>query len=420
MRALDILDHVSTLSGKKDKVEFLKSHNTNKELAELLDAALNFSRKFYIKKLDESLGESDLARKYLPYPNPLTPHANFIALLKVLENRRVTGHEALKLCNSAFRHFNDQEKDWFKRVLFKDLKAGFDISTANKAGFDIPKFDVMLAKDGNECKKLREIVQGGVYCSPKLDGYRCVAVCSFGNVSLHSRNGTEYQNFPSIVSTLEKWCQDSSFIMDGEIMSDDFNSMQQTAFASKRGTQVGDVAFHVFGLIPYDEWMSGKFKTLTKNRLDNLKLLVDSHDDENIRLVPQTLVHQVEDIVRLQAEYENQGYEGVMVLPNCPYYLGRKSNKLMKFKTMLSQDCKVVGIYEGTGKFEGLLGGMHLLQQDGKTRCDVGSGFTDEDRARIWSNPALAIGRTVEIKYQELTPDGVMRFPIFLRYRDDK
>jgi DNA ligase-1 len=412
MRALDILDHVESLSGKKDKVEFLKSHNTNQELKELLHAALSFSRKYHIKKFEVRHD-----------PRVALGHGDFMNMLDDLENRVVTGNDAIDRVEATLELGDDQQRKWYPRILRKDLKAGFDISTANKAGFDIPKFDVMLAKDGNSCKKLGELVKEGVWCSPKLDGYRCIAQCSFGTVTLHSRNGTEYQNFPAIVSTLEEWCKESSFVLDGEIMSDDFNSMQQSAFASKRGTAVGDVKFHVFGLIPTDEWNSDKFKTLTSHRLNNLQMLMDKNDDKNpgnIEFVEQTCVYTVERIMELQAEYESKGYEGVMVLPNVPYFRGRKSNKLMKFKSMHSQDCEVTGVYEGTGKYEGLLGGMHLLQEDGVTKCDVGSGFTDADREFIWNNPDQVIGRKAEIKFQELTPDGVMRFPIFMRWRDDK
>jgi len=91
----------------------------------------------------------------------------------------------------------------------------------------------------------------------------------------------------------------------------------------------------------------------------------------------------------------------------------------MKFKTMLSQDCVIQGLYEGEGKHAGRMGGLKLIQENGK-QCDVGSGFTDEDRDWIWANPDQVIGRTAEIKYQEETPDGILRFPVFLRWRNEK
>ena len=38
------------------------------------------------------------------------------------------------------------------------------------------KIKVMLATDSKKCKKLKEIISRGVYVSPKLDGFRCLAV----------------------------------------------------------------------------------------------------------------------------------------------------------------------------------------------------------------------------------------------------
>lgn len=411
MRALDVLDKVEATSGKNAKVAVLADFNKDEELRFLLDSALNFKHKFHIKKFNIP------ASTKFPHSEVFT---HFKHLLAGLKDRTWTGNEAIQKVETFLASCNDQQQKWYARIIRKDLKAGFDISTANKAGFDIPKFDVMLAKDGKKCNKLQEIVSQGVYCSPKLDGYRCIAICSYGEITLLSRNGTEYQNFPSVVETLKKWCQDSSFVLDGEIMSNDFNAMQQTAFAAKRGTTVGDVKYHVFGWIAHDEWESEKFKMPTKQRLQNRDALLAKYDDDNIVSVEQRLVHKVEDVLQAETDYIAQGHEGAMILPNIPYFKGKKSNKLMKFKTMHSQDCEVTGVYEGEGKYEGSLGGMHVLQEDGVTKCDVGSGFTDQDRQYIWNNPSAVIGRKAEIKYQELTGDGVMRFPIFLRWRDDK
>lgn len=408
MNALEVLDKLESTPSSTEKLKILSANKGDTELAELLDAALNFKRKFFIKKFTVSGRGSE------------TSHGVFMALLKRLEKREITGDAARDAVSSFFSHCNALQSKWYTRILQKNLRAGFGLTEANKAGYNIPDFDVMLAKDGKDCKNLQTIVKEGVYVSPKLDGYRCIAFCSYGEVQLYSRNGSIYENFPSIIEALEPTCKDSSFILDGEIMSTDFNSMQQSAFASKRGTTVGDVRYHVFGWVPSDEFSAGTFKMPTKQRLENMAMFFKSNPDlKNIIPVEQTLVNKVEDILALEQAYLAKGYEGAMALPNIPYYLGKKSNRLMKFKTMYSQDCRVVGVYEGEGKHAGRLGGLKLIQENGQP-CDVGSGFTDEDRDLIWQDNSLAIGRIAEIKYQELTPDGVMRFPVFLRWRNDK
>jgi DNA ligase-1 len=409
MNALDVLELLEKTSSTSEKQKILTANQTNTELAELIDAALNFKRKYYIKKFDIITVNKNTAKQ-----------SDFLWLLNQLETRTITGDTAKYAAESFFSHCDIMQQKWYARVLRKNLRAGFGLIEANKAGFNIPDFDVMLAKDGKEAKNLPALVKAGVYVSPKLDGYRCLAICSYGQVQLFSRNGTEFENFPSIKETLESLCEDTSFILDGEIMSDDFNAMQQTAMSSKSKKSVGDVKYHVFGWISADEFNSGNFKMATKERLKNLDLFFQQNPNlSNIVKVDQTLVNSVDEILELERKYLAQGLEGAMALPNIPYYLGKKSNRLMKFKTMKSMDCKVVGMYEGEGKYAGMLGGLKLIQENG-LECDVGSGFTDDDRNKIWNEKTLAVGRIAEIKYQDLSTDGVMRFPVILRWRNDK
>ena len=138
-----------------------------------------------------------------------------------------------------------------------------------------------------------------------------------------------------------------------------------------------------------------------------------------ITFVQQTHTTDWDEILRLEAEYLKQGLEGAMALPcSATYYKGRAKNKLMKFKTFHTMDCTVLDKYEGNGKLAGVLGGLKVLQEDGKTVCGVGNGFTDDDRAYMWNNFDKVKGRICEVQYQNLTEDGVMRFPTFIRWRD--
>jgi DNA ligase-1 len=414
MNELDILQAISDESSKNGKAKLLKDNVQNKRLADLLDAALNYKRIFYINKLD--LGQS-LINEGTAFPDL---HDEFINILNKLETRTITGNDAKIELVMFLMKCSKKQMDWYLRVLRKDLKAGFSADTAADAGFDIPLFDVMLAKDGKSCKNLKEIISKGVYASPKFDGYRCLAVINKGNVTLYSRAGTEFVNFPSIVESLEKSFPESSMVLDGEIMSDDFQAMQKSAFANKRGTTVGDVKYFVFGYIPYDEWVSKNFKMKTSDRLDALLDLNSSFED-TVVVVKQKLINNIDEAYKIEAECLEQGFEGAMLLPDIPYYLGKKSNKLLKLKTMQSQDCRVVGFYEGEAgtRNQGVLGGLELIQENG-IECRCGTGFNDEDRDYMWNNQSEFLGKVAEIKYQELTNDGVMRFPVFIRWRNDK
>ena len=413
--ALEVLNKVANATGKIEKLALLKANSGNKELAELLNATFNYNRKFWVNKFDmpKPMGDTD----------EVNNHQSFLGLLDELENRRWTGNKAKDETKAFFSYCTANQQTWYAKVLRKDLKAGFSVKTAIKAGFkSIPVFDVMLAKDGKLCKKLDDIIAAGVFVSPKLDGYRCLAVVTDGSVTLYSRNGTIYGNFPKITKSLEDCFPKGKYVFDGEIMSDDFQAMQQTAFAEKRGQTVGDVKYHVFGYVDYDEWVSQKFKMNTMSRLTELGLLAKKFDS-NIIKVQQSFVHTKELVLEMERQYLTQGYEGAMALPDIPYYLGKKSNRLLKFKTMLSQDVIIKGFFEGKEgtDLEGSLGGFLVEQEDG-IECRVGTmnGLQRADRQHIWDNPNDFLGKTFEAKYQDIASQGKMRFPVFMRWRDDK
>lgn len=411
--ALEILREVANVSGKNDKLKILKDNSDNEQLAELLDAVFNYNRRFWVNKFTMPFAVDEGDTQCL--------HENFIGLLQLLETRTITGNQAKDFVESFFKLCNELQQEYYAKILRKDLKAGFSVKTAIKAGFkSIPVFDVMLAKDGKLCKKLDEVIEAGVFVSPKLDGYRCLAVIVDGSVTLYSRNGTIYGNFPKITKSLETCFPIGKYVLDGEIMSDDFQAMQQTAFADKKGRTVGDVKYHVFGCVDYDEWVTQKFVMNTMSRLTELGLLAKKFDS-NIIKVDQIFVNSKELVLKMERQYLTQGYEGAMALPDTPYYLGKKSNRLLKFKTMLSQDCIIVGHFDGKvgTRLEGKLGGFIIKQENG-LECRVGTGFSDEDREYMVLTPETWYSKCMEVKYQELTPDKIMRFPVFHRWRPEK
>lgn len=419
MNELEVLDLLESAKGNKAKEKILSEHSHNPRLRELVDAAVNFKRKYFIKKFDGEPAGTPYAREH---------HKFFMDLLGMLERRELTGHAAINSVESFLKDCDSREKKWYARVIRKDLKLGIGISTFNKCGFDIPDFDVQLAKDAAKCKKLDQILSKTVFLSPKLDGYRCLAIMEGGVATLLSRNGTIYENFPSIEASLEELCPTGKYIFDGEIMSDNFNSMQQTAFASKRKTSVGDVNYHIFDMIPADEWETDNFKKNAGARYLDLDEFFRANmtkiqEQDNLKIVfhHKITAPSKQEVLDYEQACIAAGFEGAMLNPDIPYYRGKKSNKMLKFKTFHTWDCEILGFYEGEkGKeFEGTLGGVTVLQENG-LECNVGSGFSIEERHHIWTNQHLYLGRIIEVKYQELNEYDKMRFGTKKRWRPDK
>jgi DNA ligase-1 len=113
------------------------------------------------------------------------------------------------------------------------------------------------------------------------------------------------------------------------------------------------------------------------------------------------------------ARVEALGGEGLMLRqPGSPYVVGRSST-LLKVKTFQDAEARVVGHAPGTGKHKDRVGALVAELSDG-TRFNVGTGLSDAER-----EAPPAIGAIITVRYQELSEDGVPRFPSYVGERID-
>ncbi len=127
--------------------------------------------------------------------------------------------------------------------------------------------------------------------------------------------------------------------------------------------------------------------------------------------------YRCKDIKHLKEELdriEKLGGEGLMLRqPGSLYEVGR-SNTLLKVKSFVDDEAVVIGHEPGKGRHKGRLGSLRCTTTNG-TEFSVGTGLSDAER----NNPPK-IGTKVTYRYQELTDDGVPRFPSFVGVPIDK
>lgn len=407
LKAAKVLDLLEKTPSKSAKVSIL-SENKSPELECILELCYSYRYLYFIKKIP-GLGKTGA---HVPNLDQIKAFAE-----RLSSGLARTNEGKVKVFDYLSNLHPDVQK-WMIRVIQRDLRCGVSIKLITAAGYDIPNFEAQLATDWFKVKKYPYEY---AFISNKLNGYRCIAVVKDGDVTLFSRNGIVYSNFPDIESSLSESFPKGNYVFDGEVMAGSFNNVQCNAFAKKRKTSVSPNSYHIFDCISLEEWESQNFhdvyairygrltSTFSKDGISSNLILV-VHGYYNLSCI---------DVIKMRDKAILEGYEGIMVKPNIPYYLGRKCNAMLKAKKMRTWDCEVIGFVKGKGRLSKTLGNLVVRQENGVT-CEVGSGFTDDDRKDIWNRQEHYLGSVVEVQYQELSGDGVMLFPVFVMFRSDK
>ena len=249
---------------------------------------------------------------------------------------------------------------------------------------------------------------------PKLDGERCRYV-RYGDSSmlLSSEENITY-GVPHIKDFLDSF-PNLNYELDGELYAHGMYHEQIHSIVSREKTlhenyQV--IKFHVFDVV-VDLPQHKRIELLNKIEAE---LYHDAKARFCIRFVPYYIANNLEDVMRCYEHILEEGYEGIIVREFTSPYIRRRSPMIMKFKPKKSDEYLITGYVEEVsikGEPKGTLGALICVGDDG-TYFKVGTGFTRDDRERLWAIRDSLLGKSVEISYQHLTHAyNVPRFPVF-------
>lgn len=387
--------------------------------------ALDSMITFGIKKVPESSASG-----------PGLPWDEFLNLAVQLSLRQLTGNAAQEAVQSAMnRSTVEQWNNWYRRILIKDMRAGFSEKTVNSVvekineKYAIPVFTCQLAHDSanHESK-----VAGDKLVEVKLDGVRVITIVyPDGRVDQYSRNGKELVNFPHIKEQISKNAESftEAVILDGEVMSASFQDLMKMVHR-KSDVKSDDAVLNLFDIITLKEFQAGRGVHRQFDRSVTLAAWHNKYHESmpNVTVVGQELVDLNSFVGQARFKQINQdavdgGYEGIMIKDPEAVYECKRSVSWLKLKPFIEVSLEVVDVEEGTGRNEGRLGALVCEGvDDGKAiSVNVGSGFTDGDRAGFWSARDQLVGQIVEVRADAVTQnqDGSysLRFPRFLRFR---
>ena len=363
------------------------------------------------------------------------PWTAFKELAEALYKRDLTGHAARDAVELAMVvATKDQWNDFYRRILIKDMRAGFSEKTINtvvkktgKSQYKVPVFECMLAHDGANHEKK---ITGIKLLEPKLDGVRCITVVDYENrtVVQYTRNGKVLENFGHITSGLLEHIDalGRSYVLDGEVVSNSFQDLMKQVHR-KSDVQAQDARLMLFDIIPLVEFKQG-ISVMGQRRRSNLLRSFKSIFDAagSIDIIEQKEVNLDEfvgdlDYKEYNKEAIEKGFEGIMLKDPEAKYVCKRDTAWLKQKPFIEVSLTVVSTEEGTGRNQGKMGALVCEgTDDGRIiNVNVGSGFTDQQRDEFWS--CQVNGHVVEVRADAITQNQdstySLRFPRFLRFR---
>jgi len=485
--ALQILKQIGATSSRSEKEEILKGAISDPFFKEVLKWAYDPFITFGITPPEvESEGRDffDLETR------------SVWSLLHGLKDRIITGNEAQQCVLDTLLRLSPDSAELLWRILSKDLRCGISDATINKVlPGTIPSFDVMLSHKYEE-KRIKAFPC--VY-EPKLDGVRTICIVKDGTAKFFSRAGKPFPALewmaPQIFTMLHQAIARTSEVKDeklralyqkllggsadklcvvieGEVFSGIFNEVSGSV--RRKSEDATDAEYHIFDVLPYGLFMDSsvaEIKIPYRIRRPFTEFVVRSADPKSqMRLVPRyyagshkeiqeafdtfhnmTIAHYLaRGDEKLEAELlpktldkktgEPKTMEGIIVKPLDGTYQKKRSFNWLKIKAEETDEFRIVGAEEGTGKNKGKLGAL-VIDVEG-VEVKVGGGFSDAQRDEFWlaygrdlarlaghddAAPAEyhalgceLLGRLIEVEFHEKTPDGSLRHPRFIRFRDDK
>lgn len=305
-----------------------------------------------------------------------------------------------------------------------------------------------------------------LHVSPKLDGIRCVVSFNAKKNKLlfFSRSGTLFECCDALIEPALRplFLEDPLLVLDGELYNDSANQRQIQRLSKKQKTRFQwlkhsvaspriemtfetltsavrtsrpnrtpeimqlqkHLCYHVFDVLYSSSMPHGDAKFSDRKKF--LEGLFNSGGRRKttpsvIRLV-SSIRCELGDVNKRLQDCLAAGYEGVMVrrdqlhessLP-CGYAHGKRSASLLKFKVMQDDEFTIVGAAEGKGKWKGCLGSFICRVPHSNQTFTVAPAISEAEKRRIWMDDKAASfrGKALTVQFQELSSDGVPRFPV--------
>lgn len=271
-------------------------------------------------------------------------------------------------------------------------------------------FEPMLARKWEDVK---DKITYPIYTQPKLDGIRCI----LKKDGMWTRTGKKINSCPHIYEEVKYlFAIHPDMILDGELYCDklnnDFNKICSLVKKTKPTKDDLDESSKVIQYWVYDlPSNKGPFSERTKELMQLVK------KEKSIVIVPTSLIRDEDRIMAMLGYYIEQGFEGQILRVPSGKYENKRSKGLLKHKLFTDEEFEVVSVEEGKGLKANMIGSATLKNKKGQT-FSSNFKFSHDELKEMFKTKDNMVGKMVTVKYFNLTPDGIPRFPYIIGIRD--
>jgi len=270
---------------------------------------------------------------------------------------------------------------------------------------DKPKFfNPMLA---HKFEDYKDKITYPVYSQPKLDGIRCIVRAD----GMWSRNGKKIISAPHIFESMKPLFETNpDLIFDGELYADKFaNDFNAICSLVKKTKPTSDdlakskesIQYHIYDLPSCSSVFSKRLNVLINLDLPECCKIVETYD-----------VRNAQEIEEWYGDYVNRGYEGQMIRLDKEYE-SKRSKSLLKHKSFIDEEYTILDVIEGEGNKTGMVGSFVFESKTGHI-FNSSPKYSWDECKELWKQRQELIGKSATVKYFNLTPDGVPRFPYLI------
>jgi ATP-dependent DNA ligase len=432
-----IIKELKNTQGNNDKLAILEANKDNEELRAYLKAVYDPSINYYMKKpvLSDrgNIVTNDWSTQILE------------ELQSTLCERKLTGNSAKEWLAFFSSNLNHDARELLSLVFDRSIGASIGETMVLKIWpelFFVPPY--------MRCSLLDEKIKGkfekedSFYVQTKMDGSFCyIETDHNGDTRAITRNGSVYPKwFSDRFVNKEMALFNKAFkpnVNEGVLVGELLVFEGDTLLDRKKGNGILNSILHGeeenntlynFCLYAWDYLSILSFKNgfchrEYQERFVKLCKVIEDSDIDTVRLVDHFEVADYTKAFQIYTRHLAENKEGVILKTKTSTWANNTSKEWVKLKIKFQADYVITGTYEGTGKAAGMLGGLSVESSDGILKTNVGSGFDDATRKKLWSIKDSLLGRIVTVESngvvsKEKTNTKSLFLPVFVEIRYDK